>query len=1084
MRPLGSLTIVLLWLCGPAWAQDQVVRSFPLNGYKRVLDGQWQGIRYASDGNVYFGSSTHSAHHGAAFFKYDPRTGQIVMLAEDLTTICGEDPETNPQGKLHSDIVEANGWLYMSLHFSSELPAAYDRWTGSHVLGYELATGQFRDYGVVHPNYTSYSAIGVDPSRNYVYVFVTGENADQVSYLYRIDTVTGMKTNLGQVGGAWSSSFWTFVDRRGDVWFSVAGQNGALYRVTGATGRIDVFPNALPPMYRWDSEQQVTPAEQVGRRIMWMQPLDADRALFTLGWNGGMLYLFDSTKPIGSGLEFQELKHIGYSDLGLAIGGDRLFYYQRANRGFGQQEARDFHLLSVSLDPATGYAIADHGLLKDQDGRLAWRLPGMATNGRDRLFMIGDWWTIPGDLGTLRYSYSGGVESYVPLPRGEFFAFADISAGDLAGTLSSVTLSSPSVYAGSATTANHVSLTGPAPPGGYVVSLSTSDPLVAAVPDSVTVPEGASTSPPFTITTQNVATNRTVTITARNGDLVRTATLSVTSVKLSSIAIAQSVNAGTPATLNWAALNGPAPSGGVSIMLSSSTPAVATVPNAVFVAAGTHESAFFTIDTFPVTANTSVTITASFGGIARSAILSVRAVVPAPPASLAATSTSTSQINLTWGDVSGETAFSLERCSGAGCTNFVAIASPGANATAFGNTSLSPATHYRYRIKAMNAAGSSLYSNVAEATTRTPPPPAPLSLVATPGSTTEIAIRWTDNSALETGFRVERCTGSGCTAFVAIGQVSANTNTFVNGALSTSTRYRYRVVATNAGGASLPSNVAETVTLPTVPVAFAATPASSTQINLTWTAAPGATGTRVERCSGSGCTNFAQIAQLTAAALANVSLTPATLYRYRVRAYNAGGASAYSPVVEATTPPVIPGGLTVRTISAAEVSVRWSDTVGETGFQLERCAGTGCTNFAVVGQTSANVITFSNGALSSGTRYRYRVRAFNAGGLSGASGIAEALTLPAAPVGLWGTATSSRQIALSWSPVSDAAGVRIERCVGASCTAFATIAQLTSATTYLNTGLVPGTTYVYRLRSYNSAGQSVPSNVASAVTPP
>ena len=47
------------------------------------------------------------------------------MLAEDLTTICGEDPYTYPQGSLHSDIVELTGWIYFSTHFSSDLPGAY-----------------------------------------------------------------------------------------------------------------------------------------------------------------------------------------------------------------------------------------------------------------------------------------------------------------------------------------------------------------------------------------------------------------------------------------------------------------------------------------------------------------------------------------------------------------------------------------------------------------------------------------------------------------------------------------------------------------------------------------------------------------------------------------------------------------------------------------------------------------------------------------------------------------------------------------------------------------------------------------------
>ena len=83
--------------------------------------------------------------------------------------------------------------------------------------------------------------------------------------------------------------------------------------------------------------------------------------------------------------------------------------------------------MSVSLDPAFGYPITDHGLLVDQDGRIVWRMPGMMTDGQDHVFMIGDWWTIPGDLGTLRYDWNGGDEIYEQLPRGQFFAVANVS---------------------------------------------------------------------------------------------------------------------------------------------------------------------------------------------------------------------------------------------------------------------------------------------------------------------------------------------------------------------------------------------------------------------------------------------------------------------------------------------------------------------------------------------------------------------------------------------------------------------------------------------------------------------------------
>ena len=248
--------------------------------------------------------------------------------------------------------------------------------------------------------------------------------------MYRIDTVTGDKTNLGQVSapshGGWDfSSSWTFVDRRGDVWFSIKNQGGDLQQIHGDTGVIEVHPNALPALVRWDSnELETDPARQANRSIAWMQPLDGDRALLTMSEHGGMLYEFDSTQPMASA--FKPIKHIGYNYLGgLAIGGNRVFYYQRANRAFGNQESQDFHLLSVSLDEATGYPITDHGLIVDQDGRKVWRLPGMMADGQGHVYMIGDWWTIAGDLGTLRYNWNRGNEIYEQLPRGEFFAVAN-----------------------------------------------------------------------------------------------------------------------------------------------------------------------------------------------------------------------------------------------------------------------------------------------------------------------------------------------------------------------------------------------------------------------------------------------------------------------------------------------------------------------------------------------------------------------------------------------------------------------------------------------------------------------------------
>ena len=96
-------------------------------------------------------------------------------------------------------------------------------------------------------------------------------------------------------------------------------------------------------------------------------------------------------------------------------------------------------------------------------------------------------------------------------------------------------------------------------------------------------------------------------------------------------------------------------------------------------------------------------------------------------------------------------------------------------------------------------------------------PAAPTNLVATTFSTTQINLSWTDNSSDETGFRIERCTGAGCTNFAQVAEVGSNVTTFANTGLTKNTTYTYRVRAFNAGGNSAYSNVAAAKTLNKLP---------------------------------------------------------------------------------------------------------------------------------------------------------------------------------------------------------------------------------------------------------------------------
>jgi chitodextrinase len=163
------------------------------------------------------------------------------------------------------------------------------------------------------------------------------------------------------------------------------------------------------------------------------------------------------------------------------------------------------------------------------------------------------------------------------------------------------------------------------------------------------------------------------------------------------------------------------------------------------------------------------------------------------------------QINLAWGaatDNVGVTGYSVERCQGSGCTTFTQVFT--LTGTTFSNTGLTAGTSYSYRVRATDAAGNlGGYSNTASATTTisdTTPPSAPPTLSATAASATQIDLVWTaatDNVGV-TGYRVERCQGSGCTTFTQIFTLSGTT--FSNLGLTASTSYSYRVRAVDARG--------------------------------------------------------------------------------------------------------------------------------------------------------------------------------------------------------------------------------------------------------------------------------------------
>ena len=404
---------------------------------------------------------------------------------------------------------------------------------------------------------------------------------------------------------------------------------------------------------------------------------------------------------------------------------------------------------------------------------------------------------------------------------------------------------------------------------------------------------------------------------------------------------------------------------------------------------------------------------------------------PSAPGTLTATASAATRVDLAWGastDNVGVTGYQLERCEGAGCSDFTQIATP--TGTSYTDASVSASTSYSYRVRAIDAAGNTgPYSN----TTTTPT--APSGLVAAYGFEEGSGSTVVDSSGNgNTGSLVGAARASGGVFGDALSFDGGSARVVVPDSSSlhlgdamtleawvkpaeVSNEWRdvvykgddnYYLEATSdrqsePGGAATFDGTGGHV--------FAASPLpvdSWTHLAVTY---DGATlrlylnGDEVAEAPQTG----AIVSSTHPLELGGDSIYGQYFHGLidEVRVYNVARSAAEiqtdmsTPIVSGTstdsTPPSAPGTLTATASAATRVDLAWgasTDNVGVTGYQLERCEGEGCSDFTQIATPTGT--SYTDASVSASTSYSYRVRAIDAAGNTGPYSNAATTTTPTA----------------------------------------------------------------------------------------
>lgn len=357
-------------------------------------------------------------------------------------------------------------------------------------------------------------------------------------------------------------------------------------------------------------------------------------------------------------------------------------------------------------------------------------------------------------------------------------------------------------------------------------------------------------------------------------------------------------------------------------------------------------------------------------------------------------------------------------------------------------------------------------------------PSAPSGVSVTAASSSSATLSWQSVSQAD-GYNVYRSTGIN-DSYSKVGRTTSDT-LYTNTGLSSGTIYYYKASAYNSGGESPLSSYTLVTTIPAVPSGGSAKPASSGIGNVTvsWPPVGGAIGYKVFRGTSIDDRQYESVYTTSDTSYTDIGLSSGTIYYYKILAFNSSGESSLSSPISTMTPPSRPSNVSAAADSLGDITVSWFSVDNVTRYIVYRGASASGAYDSIY--TTSDTL-YTNTGLLFGVTYYYKISAYNSGGESPQSTYASAMTVPAAPSDVSATATPSDSITLRWSSVRSATGYIVYRSVSANGT-YDPI-DTTLSILYIDTGLLSGSTYYYKISAYNGSGKGPLSTSDSATTIP